>query len=456
MVGRRLVVVGGDAGGMAAATVARRHDPDLDIVALERGRWTSYSACGIPYLIGGEVKRLEDLVVRRPKDLRDGFGIDVRMRCEAVAIDLDAGKIEVRNHELSRTFSLGFDLVHLGTGARPLRPPLPGIDLPFVGGVQTLDDASQMLRHVTTPPPWAPAGVRRVVVVGAGYIGLEMAEALVRRGASVTIVTDMPEVMPSLDPDMGAHVTQVMRGLGITVRCGTKVTGFEPGAVQAGETSLPADLVVLGLGVAPNAKLAEEAGLALGAAGAIRVDRRQRTSAETASAAGDCCTSHHLVSDREVYVALGTVTNRQARVAGANLGGGYATFAGVLGTAVTKVCDLEVGRTGLNEAEAAEAGFASVAATIESTTTAGYLQEAAGKIHVKVVAERGSGRLLGAQVVGRGPGAAKRIDVVATALTAGMDCAEVAELDLGYAPPFSPVWDPVAIAARKAASLATG
>lgn len=454
--GRRLVVVGGDAGGMAAATMARRNDPDLDIVALERGRWTSYSACGIPYLVGGEVKQLDDLVMRTPKALRDGFGIDVRMRCEAMAIDLDTGKIEVRNHELSRTFSLGFDLVHLGTGARPLRPPLPGIDLPFVGGVQTLDDAAQLLRNLTGAPSWAPAGVRRVVVVGAGYIGLEMAEAFVRRGASVTVVTDTPEVMPSLDPDMGAHVTRAMRALGITVRCGTEVTGFEPGRVLTAESSLPADLVVLGLGVTPNAQLAEAAGLTLGARGAIRVDRRQWTSAEVATAAGDCCTSRHLVSGREVHVALGTVANKQARVAGTNLGGGYATFAGVLGTAVTKVCDLEVGRTGLNEKEAAAAGFGAVAATIDSTTTAGYLGEAAGKIHVKVVAERGGGRLLGAQIVGRGPGAAKRIDVVATALTARMACAEVAELDLGYAPPFSPLWDPVAIAARKAAGNAAG
>ncbi len=454
--GRRLVVIGGDAGGMAAATAARRQDPNLDVVALERGRWTSYSACGIPYLIGGEVKRLEDLVVRRPQELRDSLGIDVRMRCEAVAIDLEAGKVEVRNHEQGRTFQLGFDLVHLGTGARPLRPPLPGIDLPFVCGVQTLDDAAELLRHVTHPPPWAPTGISRVVVVGAGYIGLEMAEAFVRRRVAVSVVTDKAEVMPTLDEDIAAHVTRAMRGLGVTVLCGTKATGFEPGSVHTEGASLPADLVVLGLGVAPNAQLAEEAGLDVGAAGAIRVDRRQRTSASAAYAAGDCCTSRNLVSGREVYVALGTVTNKQARVAGTNLGGGYATFAGVLGTAVTKVCDLEVGRSGLNETEAAEAGFSAVAATIESTTTAGYLPEAAGKIRVKVVAERGSGRLLGAQIVGRGPGAAKRIDVVATALTAGMTCDEVAELDLGYAPPFSPLWDPVAIAARKAAALAAG
>ena len=451
--GGRLVVVGGDAGGMAAATAARRQDPNLDVVVLERGRWTSYSACGIPYLIGGEVKELEDLVVRRPQELRDSLGIDVRIRCEAKAVDLDAGKVEVRNFEQNRTFHLGFDLLHLGTGARPFRPPLPGIDLPFVAGVQTLDDAASLLRLLNHAPSWAPAGIRQVVVVGAGYIGLEVAEAFVRRKAAVTVVTNMPEVMNSIDPDMGAHVTRAMRGLGITVRCGVEVTGFEPGKVLTAAGALPADLVVLGMGVAPNAELARDTGIELGASGAVRVDRRQRTSHEAVYAAGDCCTSTHLVSGDEVYVALGTVANKQARVAGTNLGGGYATFAGVLGTAVTKVCELEVARTGLNEAEAARAGFSASSPTVESTTTAGYL-EAASPVWVKVVAEQGSGRVLGAQIVGRGPGSAKRIDVVATALTARMTCAEVAELDLGYAPPFSPVWDPVAIAARKAGAAA--
>jgi len=439
---------------MAAASAARRQDPSLDVVALERGRWTSYSACGIPFLVGGEVKELEDLVVRRPQELRDRLGIDVRMRCEAMAVDLQAGKVEVRNHEQNRTFQLGFDLLHLGTGAIPLRPPLPGIDLPFVAGVQTLDDAAHLLRQLNHPPSWAPAGIRRVVVVGAGYIGLEMAEACLRRNASVTVVTNTPEVMTTLDPDMGAHVTAAMRGMGIAVRCGVEVTGFEPGSVLTSAGPLPADLVVLGLGVAPNSHLAETAGLVLGVAGAIRVDRRQRTSHAAVYAAGDCCTSTHLVSGREVYVALGTVANKQARVAGANLGGGYATFAGVLGTAVTKVCTLEIGRTGLDEVEAAASGFSAVAATIESTTAAGYLQ-AAGPVRVKVVAERGTGRLLGAQIVGRAPGAAKRVDVAATALTAGMSCSDVAELDLGYAPPFSPLWDPLAIAARKAANASS-
>lgn len=453
--GQRLVVVGGDAGGMAAAAAARRRDPSLDVVALERGRWTSYSACGTPHLIDGGVPRAEDLVVRRPQELRDSLGIDVRMRCEAMAIDLDAGKVEVRNHEQGRTFQMGFDLVHLGTGASPLRPPLPGIDLPFVNGLQTLDDAADLVRYLANPPPWAPSGIRRVVVVGAGSVALVIAAAFARRQISVTVVTDAAEVMATLDADIGLHVTKAVRGLGIVVRASTEVIGFESRAVQTSDGSLPADLVILGLGVAPSARLAADAGLELGVAGAIRVDRRQRTSAETVYAAGDCCTSQHLVSGREVHVAFGTVTNRQARVAGTNLGGGYATFAGVLGTEVAKIGDLEVGRTGLSEVEAAQAGFSAVAVTVESTTSARYLNTD-GNIRVKVVAERGGGRLLGAQIVGRGPGVAKRIDVVATALTAGLTCDQVAELDLGYAPTLGPLWDPIALAARHAAALADG
>lgn len=454
MTGRRLLVIGADAGGMSAAAQARRLDPRLDIVALEKGRWTSYSACGIPYLLGGEVGRLEELVARSPDQLR-AQGIDVRVEHEAMAIDLSAGKVEVRDHRLGRTVNLGFDRLHIATGAHPYRPPLPGIELPFVGGVQTLDDAERLLRHLAHPPPWAPLGIRSVVVVGAGYIGLEMAEACIRRGLAVTMVTATPEVMPTLDPDMGAQITRAIRRLGVTVRCGEPVIGFEPGAVTTEHATLPADLVILGIGVAPSSSLAGDTGLRLGVRGAVRVDRRQQTSHPAVWAAGDCCDTVHQVTGERVHVALGTVANKQGRVAGTNLGGGHASFGGVLGTAVTKVCDLEVARTGLTEAEAAAAGFAAVAATIDSTTIAGYLP-GAEPMRVKAVAELGSGRLLGAQIVGTGPGAAKRIDVVATALTARMAAAEVAELDLAYAPPFGPLWDPVAIAARKVAAAALG
>jgi NADPH-dependent 2,4-dienoyl-CoA reductase/sulfur reductase-like enzyme len=436
------VVIGGDAGGMAAASQARRRDPELEIVALERGTRTSYSACGIPYLVGGEVQGgPEALVARTPQQFRNEHRIDARVRHEVTAIDLDAGTVEVRNHEFGRTFTMGFDRLHVGTGARPLRPELPGIDLPFVHGVQTLDDAEHLLGHARD------TDCRQVVVVGGGYIGLEMAEAFVRRGAEVAMVEAAPEVMGTLDPDMGARVSAAVRDHGIDLRTGAAVEGFEDGVVHTAAGDLPADLVVLGLGVVPNGELAAEAGIRTGVKGAIAVDPRQRTSHEAVYAAGDCCESFHLVSRRPVHIALGTVANKQGRVAGINLGGGYATFRGVVGTAATKVCSTEVARTGLTEAECAAAGFEATSATIESSTRAGYFPGAA-PMRVKLLAERGSGRLLGAQIVG-GEGAAKRIDVVAVALQAGFTAQDLLDADLAYAPPFGPLWDPVAVAARR-------
>jgi NADPH-dependent 2,4-dienoyl-CoA reductase/sulfur reductase-like enzyme len=416
-------------------------------VALEKGRWTSYSACGIPYVVGGTVDSLEMLVVRRPEDLRSQTNIDARVQHEATAIDLDKREVEVRDHVENRTYRLGFDILHVGTGAKPLRPDLPGIDDEHIHGVQTLEDGAHLLDHVGGG---TPAGGGRAVVVGGGYIGLEMAEAFLSRGwKQVTVVEKSAEVMGTLDPDMGALVSKGMRDEGIDVRCGTQVTGFEPGVVHTDAGPIEHDLVVLGLGVVPNAKLATDAGLETGARGAIKVDRRQRTSADGVWAAGDCCLSFHRVSETWVHIALGTVANKQGRVAGINIGGGYATFPGVVGTAMTKLCSLEVARTGLNEREARQAGFDYEAVTIESTTRAGYYP-GAGQITVKLLAERRSGRVLGAQLVGL-EGAAKRVDVLAAVLTARMTVEEMTALDLSYAPPFSPVWDPVLVAARKAA-----
>jgi NADPH-dependent 2,4-dienoyl-CoA reductase/sulfur reductase-like enzyme len=441
----RLVVVGGDAGGMGAASIARRLRPDLDIVALEQSDFTSYSACGIPYVIGGEVARLDELVVRTPQEFRERHRIDARIRHRALGIDLDRREVEVHDLDHDRTFRLGFDQLLLATGARPTRPELPGIDGPDVFGIQTLDDGARLLARVAERPPG------RVVVVGGGYVGLEMAEAFLHRGAAVTVVERSREVMRTLDPDMGALVSRALRRHGVEVRCGTQVTALGEGVVHTDGGDLPADLVVLGLGVVPNSELAGAAGITLGSRGAIAVDRRQHTSADGVWAAGDCAESFHLVSGRPVHVALGTVANKHARVAGTNIAGGYATFPGVVGTAVAKICDTEVARTGLTEGEATRAGFEFHVARIEATTRAGYYPGAA-PILVKLLAERRSGRLLGAQIVGQ-EGAAKRIDVVATALHAGMTVEQMTHLDLSYAPPFSPVWDPVLVAARKAAGM---
>ncbi|HEX3539032.1 MAG TPA: FAD-dependent oxidoreductase [Acidimicrobiales bacterium] len=442
----RLLVIGGDAGGMGAASAARRHGADFEIVALEQGQHTSYSACGIPYVISGDVWALDELVVRTPQQFRDRLRIDVRTGHRAMAIDLDRRTVEVRNLAQERTYTLGFDLLHLATGARPRRPPIPGIDGPHVFGVQTLDDAANLLEAVKSGQG------DQVVVIGGGYIGLELAEAFVKRQATVTVVEQAEEVMGTLDPDMGALVGVAMRQHGITLHTGEAVTGIESGAVTTSQRTIPADLVILGLGVEPNAALAVEAGIATGGRGAIAVDRRQRTSVEGIWAAGDCCLSRSIVTGEPVYVALGTVANKQAMVAGINIAGGYATFAGVAGTAITRLCSLEVGRTGANEREAKAANFEYVVAKVESTTRAGYYP-GAGTITVKLLAERGTGRILGGQVVGN-EGTAKRIDVLATAITAGMTAEDLVYLDLSYAPPFSPLWDPVQQAARRAVSLA--
>jgi NADPH-dependent 2,4-dienoyl-CoA reductase/sulfur reductase-like enzyme len=436
----RLVVIGGDAAGMSAAMQVRRRQPDREIVVLEKGRWTSYSACGIPYLVGGSVGELDDLVARSPATFRDEHDVDVRLAHEARAVDVDRREVEAWDANAGETVRVGFDTLHIATGARPLRPDLPGIDHPMVHGVQTLDDAAALEAQVER------GDVRRVAVVGGGYIGLEMAEAFVQRGTRVTLVEAADQLMPTLDADVAAPLVGALEGLGIDVRLGTPLESVEDGAVVAGGERLDTDLVVLGLGTRPNADLAAGAGVEVGVKGAVRVDRRQRTSAEGVWAAGDCCESFHLVARAPVHIALGTVANKQGRVAGINIAGGYAAFPGALGTAVTKVCSIEIGRTGLSLREAEHYGFAAVEASVEGESRAGYLPERK-RITIKALAEVGTGRLLGAQIVGQ-EGTAKRIDVMATAIQAGMTAEQVVELDLGYAPPFGPVWDPVHMVAR--------
>ncbi len=449
MSAQRLVVIGGDAAGMSAASEARRRRPpsELEIVAFERGRYTSYSACGIPYSIGNVVPDPASLIARSPDEHRRR-GIEVHLRHEVVAIDPDAGSVTVRDLESGAERHEGYDQLMVATGAVPVRPDLPGSGAEGIFGVQVLQDGLDLRRLLDSAR--AP---RRAVVIGAGYIGLEIAEAMVQRGLEVALVDQAPQPMTTLDPDMGALVAEGLRAIGVELHLGAGVTGYDTTGghvcgVVTSERTLPADVVVLGLGVRPNTALAEAAGIARGPSGGIAVDRRMRTRTSGVWAAGDCVEVHHRVSRRGVTIALGTHANKQGRVAGVNLGGGYATFPGVVGTAVTKVCGLEVARTGLRETEAEAAGFTFESVVVGSTTRAGYFPGAA-PITTKLVAERRSGRLLGAQIVGA-EGAAKRIDVLACALWNEMAVDEIASLDLGYAPPFSPVWDPVLIAARRA------
>jgi NADPH-dependent 2,4-dienoyl-CoA reductase/sulfur reductase-like enzyme len=444
----RLVVIGGDAAGMSAASQARRRrgPDDLEILAFERGRATSYSACGIPYWIGDAVASEAELISRTPEQHR-GNGIDVRLCTEVVGIDLAARRVTVRDPE--REYSEPFDTLMYATGSAPMRPPVPGIDASGVHGVQTLDDGVALRAELDRDD------VHRVVVVGGGYIGLELAEACQVRGMSVTVVDRSPTPVGTFDPDVGRYIADAVRAMGIELVLSdgaaaieTDGSGRARAVVTESGRELPADVVVLGLGVRPNVELAREAGIPLGTSGGVAVDKRMQTQVEDVWAAGDCVESVHRLSGQRVVVALGTHANKQGRVAGINLGGGYATFPGVIGTAVTKVCDLEVARTGLSEQEAEDAGFCYVTAKVDSTTRAGYFP-GAQPIRVKMTAEERTGRLIGAQIVGR-EGAAKRIDVLATAIWNEMHVDEILGLDLSYAPPFAPVWDPVLVAARKA------
>ncbi|MGY1884587.1 FAD-dependent oxidoreductase [Blastococcus sp. SYSU DS0753] len=446
----RFLVIGGDAAGMSAAAQARRlrNADDLEIVVLEQGDVVSYSACGIPYWVGGEVQGRDELIARTPAEFaaRD---ITVHTGTRAVGIDPDAGKVVTDTGE-----RIGYDRLLVATGGRPTRPPIPGLDAPGVFGVHRLDDGAAIRAALD-------AGPRRALVLGGGYIGLEMAEALQRRGLAVTVVLADPLPMQLLDADMAQRVCAGMGAMGMEMHPDQAVREIlvdESGRARGVRTdagSYDADLVVLGLGMGPEVALAEQAGIRLGTTGAIDVDRTQRTrSHPEIYAAGDCSQTFHRVTGEVAHVALGTHANKQGRVAGSVVGGRAARFAGVLGTALTKVGDLEIGRTGLCTTEAEHAGFDYRTDTVEATTKAGY-HPGAEEIAIKLLSEAGSGRLLGAQIVG-GPGSGKRIDVLAAAIWAGMTAEDLAGSDLSYAPPFSPTYDPVVVAARVVSRIEQG
>jgi NADPH-dependent 2,4-dienoyl-CoA reductase/sulfur reductase-like enzyme len=440
----RLAIIGGDAAGMSAASQALRRQPDLDVVAFERGPYTSYSACGIPYFLAGDVDDSSRLIVRSPEKHRER-GIDVRMRSEVLAIDLDARRLTVRDHDAEREREEPFDQLVIATGAVAVAPPVPGTDA--VEPARTVDAAERFDAALRE-------GGESAVVIGAGYIGIEMAEALIKRGMRVTLLERAGQVMPiALDPDMAAHVQDGAEAEGIDIRLSDPVERIEhdaqgkPVAVHTADGPIQADHVVLATGVRPATDVAREAGLKTGDSGGLTVDDHQRCPGhDGVYAAGDCAESWHRLLERPLNVQLGTHANKQGRIAGVNATGGDAAFPGVIGTAVSRICSREVARTGLTETEAREqTSFDVVAASAESKTRAGYFP-GAGPIWVKLVAERGTGRLLGGQIVGV-EGAAKRVDVLVAAIWSGMTVQELELLDLGYAPPVAPVFDPLLVAA---------
>ena len=442
----KLVVIGGDAAGMSAASKVRREHPDREIVVFERGRHTSYAACGMPYFIAGQVESSDRLIARRPEVFREKQNIDVRTLHEVLEIDTEQRRVRVRDLEQETTFWEDWDHLLIATGASPIVPDLPNIDAEGIFSLSTLQSGIDVFEYVETRNPG------RAVVVGGGYIGIEMAEALLERGLEVALIDMAPEVMVSMDADVAEAISQAMRDAGVSVFLREKLERFEADskgtlrAVVTDRQTLEADLVILGIGVRPNAELAEAAGIELGANGAIKVNKRLETSVPRVWAAGDCAESFHLVKERPVFIALGTVANKHGLVAGINISGGTMEFPGVLGTAITRFQDLEISRTGLSEREAEEIGIPFRAKTVDALTRSHYFPGTA-KVKVKLLAEEATGRLLGGQIVG-GKGAAKRIDTIAAAITARLTAEQLVYMDLSYAPPFSPVWDPVQTAAR--------
>lgn len=446
MAHNKLVVIGGDAAGMSAASKVRREQPDREIIVFEKSDFTSYSACGIPYFISEKVKTYQELIVRDPDTFRNKYHIDVRTQHLVLSVDTDNKKIKVLNKKTGDEFWESYDQLMIATGGKAFCPDVAGYDSENVFGVTTLKSGINIERYIEEKKP------QNAVIVGGGYIGLEMAESLLERGLKVSLINRSEQVMNTLDPDMGALVSEALRGLGVELFLGEALTGFDVKegkvtAVLTDKQSIPADIVILGMGSRPNTDFLEGSKIELGARGAIKVDGQLRTNIPDVWAAGDCTESLHLVSKEHVYIALGTIANKTGLVAGSSIAGEKMVFPGVVGTAVCKICSYEVARTGLLEKQLQKLNIDYVKATIESRTRAHYYP-GSKKIVVKLLAEKNSGRLLGGQIIGE-EGAAKRIDVLATALTHNLTLQNIIDLDLSYAPPFSPVWDPVQTAARK-------
>ncbi|MGB0034498.1 MAG: FAD-dependent oxidoreductase [Candidatus Acidiferrales bacterium] len=445
MAREKLVVIGGVAAGMSAASRARRRNPELDIVVLEKGQHVSYGACGLPFYLSGEVADWKDLVVYTPEFFREKRNIDVRLAHEAV--EIEPGRKTV--HALrpgSQPVAISYDKLVIAAGGAPA-VNIPGADLPRVFTCNDLAGTIRLREFLEQKKP------KRTVIVGSGYIGLEVADAFSRRGIEVTILGRSECVLDGCESEIGERVEAVLNAHGVRLEKKCAVTSITAAAGGDGlhvhhfGGSEAADVVLLATGIAPRANLAESAGIVIGATGAIAVDERMQTSVNSIYAAGDCVEVRHLVTGKPVYFPLGTTANKQGRVAGENAAGGNARFAGIVGTLATNVFELEVARTGLSIQEARANGFDPDSVTIHSLSHAKYL--GGRPLTATFIWDRASERLLGFQVASE-DGAAKRIDAAAVALHARMRVPDMVHLDLSYAPPFATVWETLLIAAGEA------
>jgi NADPH-dependent 2,4-dienoyl-CoA reductase/sulfur reductase-like enzyme len=448
---KRILVVGGVAGGATAAARAARTDPDAEVVLFDEDEHISYAACGIPYCMA-QGADCQQLVARTAEQLERGQGLKVLLRHRALSIDADRRLLRLRDLEAGREREEPYDKLVIATGASAVMPPLEGREARGVFVLRTLAHGKLMTEFIKNEAP------RRAAVVGAGPIGLEMCEAFSRLGMEVTLVELAPEVLPALPPDLAAAVNEHLESHGIRVLTETRLLGIltADGAVKGLSTDkgdIRSDLVLLSVGIRPSVDLASTAGVELGAKGAIRVDRRMRTSRQDIFAAGDCCTARHLVSGEEVWIPLGSTSRKQGRVAGANAAGKEETFPGILGTFILKCFEMAAGATGLDEERARAAGFKPVTVTVEGDAVPAYYAQR-GKVRIRLVADAEGGRLLGAQLTGDiDANVDKRLDVLATAVAAGMTASELEALDLAYAPPFSHAVDLPLVAGTQAVRL---
>ncbi|MGQ9536738.1 MAG: FAD-dependent oxidoreductase [Actinomycetota bacterium] len=435
---RRIVVVGGVAGGATAASKARRCCPDAEIEIYDQDEFISYAGCGLPYFIGGHSPNWRRLLARTPSEFMERQGIRVFLRHRVNSIDTANRTLRIVDLEGVSEFSIPYDVLVLATGAAPVVPPLPGRDLEGVFVLRTLTQALEMKSFIDLQAP------HRAVIVGGGAIGLEMCEALRRLGMEVHLVELLDHVLPPLDADLAGKFGEHLEKNGVRLHLGEKVEGLEGdrnGRVQRVVTSggtLDAELVLLSIGIRPVSDLARQAGIELGARGAIRVDAGMRTSAPDVLACGDCATTLHRLTGQESWIPLGSTARKQGRVAGETAAGNVASFPGVLGTFILKAFDMAAGKTGLSVSEASEAGFQAEAVTLEDSVLPGYYARELPRLTARVTVEKKTGQVLGAQVVGDYAAQVdRRLDVFSLCLTAGLTASDLSSLDLAYAPPFS-------------------
>ena len=449
----KVVIVGGVAGGATAAARIRRLDEQAEIIVFERSGYVSYANCGLPYYIGGTIADPEALTLQSPEGFWTRFRIDMRVRHEVTAIHPAEKKVTVRRLETGEVFEESYDELILSPGARPTTPPLPGLDLDRLFTLRTVEDTFAIRSFIDRTHP------KSVVLAGGGFIGMELAENLRELGMEVTIVEMAPQLLAPLDQDMAAFVHAEMRKHGVNLRLSTSVEGFEADGEQVvvrlqGSEPLRADMAVLAIGVTPDTRLAKEAGLELGQRGSIVVDDRMQTSAPHIYAVGDAVQVRHFVTDQPALVALAGPANKQGRIVADNICGGDSRYQGSQGSSVIKVFDMTTAVTGINERTARQAGIDYDKVYLSPLNHAGYYP--GGKMMtMKVLVEKGSYRLLGAQIVGY-EGVDKRIDVLATAIRAGMTGLHLQDLDLAYAPPYGSAKDPVNMAGYLIDNLARG